>query len=436
MTAPAGPNPYSEPHTRHVRRAPIRGRRSGFTLLELMVVIAIITIVAWIGFSLIGVLRGGDPLESAVAAIKGTVTRSRAQALATQSRLNLLVDFENNVLTPLERRTVVNFSFESDMGSFGRFIVLGPNAYWLGRDSTDPPDTPMLNGGSLDLDGGTARIPMMGDLAPERGADGVAVGFSVYPYFTGNFTGVLVAPESGAWSLEVESADGGGAWLVAKADGATAEAKVPMPAFQWSDIELYVSPILLQLQVNGVPSTAILGQRSLSFPSGLGVDVLLGSTGMPRCQFDDLRIDVVTKGEPVPLSRAVLLPPGASADVAITPGQAWQPQPGAITVAADELSDAPLPLTSAETWDPTLPPPRRALIGFDSKGALDQSMHQGRVILDLIHRGPDGNIQQMTVEISPAGLVSSRRVPVRVVFDPLAPPLESLDPPVTPAPNS
>lgn len=402
-----------------------------------MVVIAITTIIAWIGFSLIGVLRGGDPLEAAVAAIRGAVTKSRAQALATQSRLSLLVDFENNQLLPLERRTVVNFSFESDMGSFGRFIALGPGAYWLGRDSTEPPDTPMLNGGSLDLDSGTARVPMMGDLAPEQGADGVAVSFTVYPYFSSNFAGALMAADNGAWSLEVESADAGGAWLVAKADGGEAAARIPLPPYQWSQVEVYVSPVLLQLQVSGVPSTAVLGGRTLSFPSGLGDNVILGASGMPRFQLDDLRIDVVMRGDSVPLSRAVLLPPGASADIAIMPGAVWQPQPGMPVTPPDLFTDAPLPLASAETWDPSLPPPRWALIGFDSKGALDQSMHQGRVILDLIHRAPDGAILQMAVEISPSGTVSSRRVPLRVIYDPLAiPPPESGEPAITPAPVS
>lgn len=388
-----------------------------------MVVIAIIAIISWVGFGLIGVLRGGDPLEAAATAIKGTVTKSRAQALASGSRLNLLVDFEKNQLIPLERRTVANFSFESDVGSFGRFIALGSNAFLTGKDTAEPPGSPMWNGSALNLAGGVARVPMMGDLSRERGADGVAVTMSIFPQFTENFAGALVSADGGLWTLEVEAASGGTCELIARAGGLDVVAAVPVPAYQWSVIEIYISPVLIQLVVNGVPATAKIGDTVLSFDSGLGAEVFVGAQTLPVVLVDDLRIDVISSGEPVPLSKAVLLPPGASPAIAINPGDVWRVAMDTTIVGGDTgLSEAPLPLVSAETWEFGLPPPRKALIGLDAKGALDQSMHQGRVVIDLIHRGNDGNLQQMAVEISPSGLVTSKRVPLRTIFDPVAPP--------------
>jgi len=389
-----------------------RHRRHGFTLVELMVVIAIVAIVSWIGFGLIGVLRGTDPLEGAATLIRATVTQGRSQAVASGSSFTLLVDWEGNRLVPVTQRSVATFSFESAMGSFGRFMALGGGAVITNKRADGTVDAPRYSGECLDLPTtATVRIPFGNEFSRRSGVDGMAVRFRIFPMPYGSSSGVLMSSGgSNVWRLDLNTNAAGDSIVVASVPGTTLESEVPLAPYAWGEVELVYSPVIVQLSVNGIPSSA----PATYDPAGIeshAPEIMIGGSGLTHLLMDELRLDSVQMSAPVSLGSALLLPPLVDGNRMATGGSPW-----GSTVGEDGslvIQMPPLPIAPAASYDPAFGIPRRGLVVFDARGQLDTALHTGQVSLEIVALYPDGQVRQIQVGITPLGSVTSQLVPLR-----------------------
>jgi prepilin-type N-terminal cleavage/methylation domain-containing protein len=391
----------TSPHPRLAHAHALRA----FTLIELMVVLAIMAVVGWAAFGLTASLGRGDPLTSASANLRAVIARGRSQALARHSRFEVFVDFETGSVQPLSRRPAASFSFESSFGAFGRPITLNKPAA-LTADMIKAPGEPRLDGGCLDVPaGGGASFQVEAELAAEQSPGGVSVSFDFYPRADSSGSpplGRIIGAGSG-WSIdaEMDKDSVNTVRITASLSGTPVTAAVPLALYNWSTVELTASPLTLTLVVNGVPSSGRLRGTEKS-DSGYGGTISIGRG--PDFLMDNLRVDAIQLGDGVEMANAVLVPPGGDILLAIDHKLFTPLDAGAIPSAPDALGVND-PFQPADT----LPPVRRAIIFFDESGGLDSSRHGGPLILRLARRGKEATTEVIDITISTTGVVTERR---------------------------
>ncbi|NUQ34430.1 MAG: prepilin-type N-terminal cleavage/methylation domain-containing protein [Planctomycetaceae bacterium] len=393
------------------RRVSIKARQAGFTLMELMVVMAIVAMLSLAFVTAMGSIRAGDPLERSVADIRTVILRGRSEALASGARFELVVDYENNRVLPVTRRAVGFFGFEGGVETFGALLDLSDNAAIEGRY------TPRRDGKCLSIDpaGGSSsvRIPPNTAYNPETPEDGIAISFDICPRVNNGEMGTIIA-KGGQWSITIEGKPNKVCEVSARTGfaGAPMVAPVPLAAYAWGRVELIISPHSTRLYVNNVPAAALAGVKLGSNDQS---PVIIGGASTVRFYMDNLRIEQVNTGEAFELPQgAWLVPPGADLKKTVDEslfdppppdGTSTQPQTSQQTPTAPP---APLPLDSTPNPDETEDkfPARQALIFFNEQGQLDLNFHFGPLRLVLAGRSDDGFAYRHFLDISVMGAVT------------------------------
>lgn len=101
---------------------PRRGIRTGFTLVEMLVVLAIISITLAFGMSMLSRSDKGLGLRSATGAVMATIRYARSAAIAERSPAFILVDVDERAISHISKKTMGLWHLEDDntTGALGR----------------------------------------------------------------------------------------------------------------------------------------------------------------------------------------------------------------------------------------------------------------------------------------------------------------------------
>lgn len=388
----------------------------GFTLIEMTVVIAILAIVALFSFSLIAVLSQGDDLNQSVNQVRSVIERGRARSVSRQARFEVLVDFANNTLMPLERQPVAFFPFETLNDSITNPMALGAGA------AIDHEYPRRREGGALSLgrdpmsrQRGVVNIAWSPGLDIRKPGDGISVSFDVLVeagvVYGGLRSGHSLVSKGGEWDIRIAEVGDNGVVFSASAAGVTVISReTPLPPFSWGRIEMVVSPDALRLYVDGVPSVA----RFNSPPTGSAgnTQVRIGAEPCIPLLMDNLKIERLQGAGDIRFEGTVLVPPGildltpASARnelEALLTGGTWgrSSGPGTANAAPPPMDSAPMLGGEGQM------PVKKALIYFDESGNLDTQFHSGPVTLMLAARSPDNDIVLRGVKVGLSGALTA-----------------------------
>jgi|GEM_PF-5035461 len=408
--------------------------RTGFTLIELMVVISIIGLVALVFTGFMSGSYGGSALDAGVRELRAMVQRGRAQSLARNSRFELLVDYQANTFSLLERRPVGFFGFESAFGRYDLSLILGSGATivqpWRPMDAPQSladstaaqtaTMTNLMDGSALAIArGGSATIPWKSSYASTDDQIGVAVSFDLRPNALEGEVGTVISRGS-QWNVRINKTERGSCELTASVGSTDFISDVQIPASSWSHIELVVSTIAPRLYVNHIEIPVGIN----SWPSANGDPseaVTIGGAGSVEFWIDNLRLEELNAGRAVELDDEVrLIPPGVLGTyeelVSVYEGSVWEK--------ADYLpylSQADGKVYAAGTMDPSQPYPRtKELIYFNDRAELDMAFHPGSVRLNFI-ADVDGEYQVSRATIGVMGDIETEDRP-------MPPPSEELIP--------
>lgn len=237
-------------------RAPGRGRARGVTLLELMLVLAILGLVFGVGLGTLSSLDLGQ--RSAVGLVQNVVRAARDAAVVRGAPARVRIDPAGGTLAAEAMDVIGTWHFEAVplSGAFGLDgeLLAGElvDDGWIGHALAAPPS----NGGRR---GALARFPVQGDASWDL-SQGFAVDCALRPGETGG----VVLDLGGAGGLELDGRGGLRAWIVPSVarEGEEPRAGGPLDALsppgavvpgRWQRVGVRYDRRALRILVEGVP---------------------------------------------------------------------------------------------------------------------------------------------------------------------------------------
>ncbi|MCA8939128.1 MAG: prepilin-type N-terminal cleavage/methylation domain-containing protein, partial [Planctomycetes bacterium] len=285
--------------------------RRGFTLIELIVVIALIAMITGVFLASFGVFTAGDPLRIATFEIRGLVEKGRSLALARQSRFEMLIDYERNEIHSWERRPITFFGFGGELGA-DEYLISGnlkakpPNYY-----------ENLHTGAALAVWAGARSFTIAEDASftAKSEHEGIAFGFDFSPQMDGGMAVRIIGQRD--WHVQVDRTVGRVTYLSALIHGIPYTSKVPVGYGEWAQIEIVISNRSPRFYVNGVAADLAFGARakresvaaamenlrSGKALVGAGSIIIGGGTTIAPFLMDNLRIDKLAPLEVTELGR-------------------------------------------------------------------------------------------------------------------------------------
>jgi prepilin-type N-terminal cleavage/methylation domain-containing protein len=393
--------------------------RHGFTLLELLVVISIITIIMLVVTALAGSLKSGPPLEQAAGGIAALAQRVRQTSATQRVHGEIVLDYKNDRAIALARQSHVTFAFE-DQGvkAAGSNGIVGD--YVNGAGPVASRQFGLRDGAACEIPDSSAafRIPWLAQFEIEGDFEGAGLAFDFYPM--GAAPGRIVDFGS-TFSLSVSEITQGACRLTLTSGGEQTVADTLVAEYRWCTVEIAVSKYGVRLYVDGRMSERIPAPGFTITPAQSPVNF----QGF-ACRIDNLQFFSLVSSQVFDIGpRAQLLADGVWPDVELE-GKAEdiydvdaKPDPKATGGKSMGLSGEGLPDTR---------PSAIRHIFFDDTGKLDASVHPGAVRIALVSQGNNGP-ERMIVTFHPLGTVTTQFVE-RFEWEPEPAPAA----PVVPAP--
>lgn len=376
--------------------------RHGFTLLELLVVISIITLIMLMVTALAGSLKSGPPLQQAAYGVASLAQRVRQTAATQRVHGELVLNYKNDRAIALARQQHVTFAFEDAPGSqkaAGSNGIVGD--YVGGASPVGSRQYDLRDGSACDIPSTSAafRIPWLAQFEVEGDFEGAGLDFDFY--MMGNAPGPIVSFGS-TFSLSVSEVVQDACRLSLNCGGVQATAQSLVAAYRWCSVEIAVSRYGVRLYVDG-RMTETIPAADFRVPSAQSSVTF---AGVP-CFIDNVRFFSLVSSQVFEIGPSVqLVPDGVFADVELEGGAESiydvdaKPDPKRTGVKDMGLGGEGLPDRR---------PPSIRHIFFDASGKLDLAVHRGAVRIALVSRGGQG-AQRMMVTFHPLGTVTTEEV--------------------------
>lgn len=392
--------------------ASARARRPrGFTLLELLVVVSIMTLGLLAFATVIGSRSSGPALERTASVLTGMVANVRQNASVRKVHSEVVLDYKNDRIIALARRRLVSFAMEDERGS-GETLGRGAGgALFVGNRSLS-----LRDGRCLELPASSASFTI--GWAPHFDVsgdyEGIALAFDYFPLEALDPQGLTVPVTGGlagmgaVFTLSVPSARPNSVRLALSSGGVTVIASSWLATYRWHRIELAVSRYGVSLWIDGRLDEGLITTDNFTVAPAMGQDLRLGGT---PCRIDNLELFSLVSSQTYQLDGAQLI----AEDVdpmkemlgeaeGIFDDKTLPPQPtGPVTgPAAPEI-------TGPGTGLPIDPVPAIRHIYFDTAGKLDPARHPGAVEIYMVSLSGD-DLRRMVFTFHPLGVVTSEYV--------------------------
>jgi prepilin-type N-terminal cleavage/methylation domain-containing protein len=375
-------------------RADIRPGRRGFSLLELIVVIAILMMVMLAFGTFFGRALMGPSLERHRASIMGMATGVRQEAAIRQVHTELVFDYRRDQVNALSRRRLTTFAFESAVGS-GDI----PGQPTGGARIVESRMLMLRDGKALELPEATSAftIPWMPTFDVGGEYEGMALTFDFFP-MEGTRPG-NVAQLGNVFTVSVAEIRGSAVRLRLDSMEAAAVSSTWIAMYRWATVEIAVSRYGVSLYVDGrLDEADLLDAFQPARPTGS--ELRLG--GYP-CRIDNLDLLALTGGGLLELAGSHLIAWGIDPELEVNmqTKQIYEPDYRPVTgpVTGPGEDDAP------QTGLPRTPPPPIVRVHFDSTGRLDPERHAGGKEIFLVE-GPAHNMRRLVLTFHPLGSVT------------------------------
>lgn len=380
--------------------------RRGFTLLELLVVISIMTMAMLAFATVIGSRSSGPALERTASVITGMVAGVRQGAAVRKVHGEIVLDYKNDRVVALSRRRLVSFAMEDDVGSgdaigrrSGGAAIIGTRSVAL-RDGkclelpTSSSSFTVEWQPSFDTSGDYEGIALAFDYCPLEGMDQMGLPLPI--------NGGLVSMGS-VFNLSVPAARPNSVRLALSTGGVTVYSMGWLACYRWHRIELAVSRYGVSLWVDGRLDEGVITTDDFMVSPAAGQDLRLAGT---PCRIDNLEMFSLISSQTLQLEGCSFIPVDVDPMKEVL-GEAegiyldksLPPSTGPITgPAAPEI-------TGPGTGLPIDPVPAIHHIYFDTAGKLDPARHQGAVEVYLVSISGD-DLRRMVLTFHPFGPVT------------------------------
>lgn len=370
--------------------------RRGFTLLELIVVVAILIMVVMVFATFLGPGSVGPSVERAARGIRAMVTNARQNSSVRKVHSEVVIDYRRDQVITLARRRLATFSFDGDSPTVGSGNIVATTA---GETRFEGGRGKMLRDGvALELPTPDSRftIPWMQTFEVGGDYQGVAASFDYFPLAAGN----QICTMPGVFSVAIGDTRRNAIQLRLTSGAAGVTAETWCALYRWVTIEVAVSSYGVSLYVDGRLSEARLPE-GFQVGSAAGREVQLG--GAP-CRIDNFELNALVSSQNFALDGAQFVHPGVDPMLEATMqaeeiyrDHNEERREGPITPSGD---DAPPP-----EGLPRTPPPAIAHIYFNTAGKLDPAKHEGAAYLYLVSID-DGVLDRLVVTIHTLGSVT------------------------------
>jgi prepilin-type N-terminal cleavage/methylation domain-containing protein len=376
--------------------------RHGFTLLELLVVISIITLIMLMVTALAGSLKSGPPLEQAAGGISTLAQRVRQTSATQRVHGEIVLDYKNDRAIALARQQHVTFAFEDAPGSkkaAGSNGIVGD--YVNGASPLGSRQFELRDGSACDIPDTSAafRIPWLAQFEVEGDFEGAGLAFDFFPM--GNGAGRVVDFGS-TFSLTVSEVVQGACRLMLNSGGTQTVAETLVAGYRWCTVEIAVSRYGVRLYVDGRMTETLPPQDSRVPPAQSAVNF----AGFP-CRIDNVQFFSLVSSQVFEIGPSVqLLADGVWPEIELE-GKAEDIYD--VDAKADPRRTGGKDLSLSGEGLPDTRPPAIRHVFFDDTGKLDPAIHPGAVRIALVTQGNSGP-QRMIVTVHPLGAVTTQEV--------------------------
>lgn len=381
--------------------------RRGFTLLELLVVVSIMTLALLAFATVIGSRSSGPALERTASVLTGMVANVRQNASVRKVHSELVFDYKNDRIVALARRRLVTFAMEDDMGSGDTIGRRSGGAVLVANRSLSLREGKCLE---LPFPSSSFTIPWAPHFDVSGDYEGIAVGFDYCPLEASDQQGLTVPVTGGlagmgaVFTVSVTTARYNAVRLTLNCGGVVVHSSTWLATYRWHHIELACSRYGVSLWIDGRLDPGRIVTDNFTVPPALGQDLRLG--GVP-CRIDNVELFSLVSSQTYQLDGAQLI----AEDVdpmrevlgeaeGIFDDKSLPPSPGGPVTgpAAPEI-------TGPGTGLPIDPIPAIRHVYFDTAGKLDPARHPGAVEICMVSLSGD-DLRRMVFTFHPLGTVT------------------------------
>jgi len=377
----------------------------GFTLLELLVVVAIMTVAMLAFATVIGSRSAGPALERTAATLNGLVANVRQNSSVRKVHSEVVFDYKNDRVIALARRRLVTFAMEDDVGSGDTIARRAGGATLIGARTVALRDGKCLE---LPLPGSSFTVGWAPNFDVSGDYEGVALAFDYCPLEGMDQAGLPLQANGGlvsmgaVFTLSVPSVRETSVRLALSCGGVTVYSSSWLACYRWHRIELAVSRYGVSLWVDGRLDEGLVTDTFTVAPAA-GQDLRLGGT---ICRIDNLELFSLVSSQTLQMEGCQLI----AEDVdpmkealgeaeSIFLDKTLPPQTGPVTgPAAPEI-------TGPGTGLPINPIPAIRHIYFDTAGKLDPARHPGAAEVYMVSLSGD-DLRRMVVTFHALGTVT------------------------------
>ncbi|MBE7490349.1 MAG: type II secretion system protein [Planctomycetes bacterium] len=385
--------------------SPRRSRLRGFTLLELLVVVSIMTLALLAFATVIGSRSSGPALERTAGVITAMVANVRQNASVRKVHSEIVFDYKNDRVIALARRRLVSFAMEDDVGSGDTVGRRAGGAQFVGSRAATLRDGKCLE---LPSPSSSFTIQWAPHFDVQGDYEGMALAFDYYPMegmdqqgLPMPFNGGLVSMGS-VFTLSVAAARENSVRLVLASGGVVVQSRPWIACYRWHRIELSVSRYGVSLWIDGRLDEGVLSDGFEVMPAA-GQDLRLSGT---ICRIDNLELFSLVSSQTLQLEGCQFIP------------EEVDPMKEALGHAEGIYLDRSLPpptgpvtgpeapeITGPGTGLPAEPVPAIRHIYFDTAGKLDPARHAGAVEICMVSLSGD-DLRRMVLTFHPLGTLT------------------------------